>query len=459
MTTLRLDYSNIIGDIKPLHSVGQPPFVGNDYSYMSYLDEANIPYSRLHDVGGRFGGNLYVDIPNIFRNFDEDENDIDSYDFTFTDLLIAELVKNNCEPIFRLGVSIENFHKIKAYRIYPPKNFKKWARICEHIIRHYNEGWGNGFHYGIKYWEIWNEPDNGASPEKNAMWKGTKEEYYELYRTVSLHLRGCFGDTIKIGGYGSCGFYWCDDNFDQQSLALGLGMKNDKQLDDGQKRIKYFIEFFEGFIDIVSKEKLPLDFFSYHSYSGVAANCKRQEYVEMMMEKAGLENVELHLNEWNPNARKEEKGKSVASATAVAMMCALHNSRISLMCYYDAKIGVSAYGGLFDPVERKPCCTYYGFKAYGNIYALGKQVYASSDNKDVFILGATDGENKGAVIVNTGEDTDLTIETDANFNAFLISEDNLYTEIDFYKKGYKILKNHILYLEEKTIRNITKEIP
>jgi len=42
----------------------------------------------------------------------------------------------------------------------PPKDFNKWARICVNIIRHYNDGWAGGYHWGIKYWEVWNEPDN-----------------------------------------------------------------------------------------------------------------------------------------------------------------------------------------------------------------------------------------------------------------------------------------------------------
>ena len=26
-------------------------------------------------------------------------------------------------------------------------------------VRHYNRGWANGHEWGIRYWEIWNEPD------------------------------------------------------------------------------------------------------------------------------------------------------------------------------------------------------------------------------------------------------------------------------------------------------------
>ena len=116
-----------------------------------YLTEANIPYSRLHDTYGVFGGNLFVDIPNIFRDFDADETDPASYDFVFTDALLDKMMKHGVEPYFRLGVTIENAHTLKSYRVFPPKDYHKWARICEHIIRHYNEGWANGFRYGVTY--------------------------------------------------------------------------------------------------------------------------------------------------------------------------------------------------------------------------------------------------------------------------------------------------------------------
>ena len=161
MAQINVNFDKVTGKIKPMHAVGQPPFLGMDFSYCSYLEDAYIPYSRLHDVGGKYGRNEFVDIPNIFRDFKADENDPESYDFEHTDYLIEQLYNYKCAPIFRLGVTIENDHKrgFKAQRINPPSDFNKWARICEHIVRHYNEGWADGFHYGIEYWEIWNEPE------------------------------------------------------------------------------------------------------------------------------------------------------------------------------------------------------------------------------------------------------------------------------------------------------------
>ena len=77
---LTVDFQNVIGEIKPMHGVGQPPILGMDFSMSNYLKVARVPFSRLHDVGGPFGGNMFVDIPNIFRDFSADPYDPQSYD-------------------------------------------------------------------------------------------------------------------------------------------------------------------------------------------------------------------------------------------------------------------------------------------------------------------------------------------------------------------------------------------
>ena len=135
---LKFDFDKITGKVRAMHAVGQPPRLGISSEYMHYLTDAHIPYSRLHDVAGAFGGNLYVDIPNIFRDFSADEDCPESYDFAFTDLLLADLAKAKCEPIFRLGVTIENYQHIRAYRIFPPptsRNGRRYASISSALQR------------------------------------------------------------------------------------------------------------------------------------------------------------------------------------------------------------------------------------------------------------------------------------------------------------------------------------
>ena len=182
---VKVDFSKDVRPVKPMHAVGQPPLLGlRDYQLFRYLKEAGVPYARLHDIGSSVPHCRYhmVDIPNVFPDFDADENDPANYDFLYTDKMLAALIANGVEPWFRLGVSIENDCKVKAYRIYPPKDYAKWARICEHVIRHYTEGWANGFRWKITYWEIWNEPDNRKDPVENQQWRGTFPQFNELYK-------------------------------------------------------------------------------------------------------------------------------------------------------------------------------------------------------------------------------------------------------------------------------------
>ena len=141
-------------------------------------------------------------------DFHADETKPENYDFAFTDKLISALVENGVEPYYRLGVTIENAagRGMPAYRIHPPKDYAKWARICEHVIRHYTEGWANGFRHKITRWEIWNEPENFETIEKNQMWKAPFLEYLKLYAVASRHLKAKF-PHLQIGGYAGCGFY------------------------------------------------------------------------------------------------------------------------------------------------------------------------------------------------------------------------------------------------------------
>ncbi len=424
-----------------------------DTSAFHYLTEANIPYSRLHDVGGWFGGNMYVDIPNIFRDFNADESDPDSYDFTFTDIIVRALVESGCEPYYRLGVTIENFHKLRSYRIYPPADYGKWARICEHIIRHYNEGWADGFHYGIKYWEIWNEPDgapNNGEDElqpdinENAMWKGTREQFYDLYRVASRHLRACFGDSIKIGGYGSCGFYIANSSQSVGSKAFG----GSGELSDWDKRIRWFYIFFKGFVEMVSAEGLPFDFFSHHSYAGVEDTVRMERLAEEELSAAGLKEVEIHINEWNTHNERTDRGTSRASANTAAMLLAMHKTKCEVMCYYDARIAAGVFGGLFDPLTAQPVSTYYAMLAFGKLRELGCEAFSEATDDGVYALAAVDerGEKKALMLSNIGETVLIKTEISGG-RVSLIDKDSFLAETELDSSEFVLEKDTVCLIE------------
>lgn len=451
------DFSQNVGPIRAMHGVGQPPIMGISDSMFHYLTEAGIPYSRLHDVGGPYGGNKFVDISNVFRDFSADETLEESYDFAFTDILIKGLIDAKVTPIFRLGETIENYHYVRAYRIFPPKDMEKWARICEHIVRHYNEGWANGYRYGIRYFEIWNEPDNGRDNSENQMWHGTDEEYYRLYVTAAKHLKAVFGDKIMVGGFGSTGFRYMFAHPEKYGVTEEIS--SDPSY--GSDRAKHFADYAEAFFAYVKKEGAPIDFFSWHSYLSTARTVICARHVEDLLREYGYEGIETQLNEWNnvvednfdPKKMNEEatmlRGTAMAAAKTLAMFLAMQDTKTTLLCYYDARCGVSYYGGMFNPLTRKPEKAYYAFTAFNELYKLGTQVKKEGGARGVYAQGATDGKNRAVLFTNESvEDAKIRTDLTGLPNAYILDEKRTMKKIRVCPKRFTLKTGTFLLLSD-----------
>ena len=138
MEYVHIDFTTKTGKVKPMHAVNNGPAgsavrkTGNGEAFAA----AGIPYARNHDAAfsTAYGGEDTVDVHRIFRNFAADENDPASYDFRATDGYVQSTEECGTHVFYRLGASIE--HGIK-HGTFPPADYLKWARIAEHIIRHY----------------------------------------------------------------------------------------------------------------------------------------------------------------------------------------------------------------------------------------------------------------------------------------------------------------------------------
>ena len=204
MNTVSVNFANPIGKMKPMHAVNNGPvykFASDQrITNLPAYKAAGIPYARNHDASfyPTYGGNHAVDVNFIFPDFDADPYDPASYDFVWTDDYVRATEAAGTRTFYRLGSRIE--HGPKKYNTLPPKDFHKWAVICEHIIRHYTEGWADGFHYDMEYWEIWNEPDlDKDDAADKRCWGGTEKEFFRLYDIAAKHLKGKF-PHLKIGG-------------------------------------------------------------------------------------------------------------------------------------------------------------------------------------------------------------------------------------------------------------------
>ena len=357
-----------VGPVKPVNGVGQPPMVGplRDWPMFHYLQEAGIPYSRLHDVGGWLGGGLYVDIPNLFPDFGADESDPASYRFAYTDALVKALLDHGVEPYFRLGVTIENFVECGYPRVNtcPPPDFAKWARVCERVIAHYNEGWAAGMDAGIRYWEIWNEPENHPEDSLNPMFGAPFSDYMRLYGVAATHLKARF-PHLKIGGYGHCGFY------------AGVGSDHIPAA-NSSPRMEYFVECSHKFLAAVRDNGWPLDFFSFHSYSPPTEAMRQVRFADEHLNEYGFtrDKCERHFNEWLPYVGHDNLGSALQAAGVAAELIALQNGPCDLACIYDARCGIGNYSPLFNPFTYKPHKAYYAFTAFNELRRRGTAVRA-----------------------------------------------------------------------------------
>ena len=373
--------------IKPLHGVNSGP---KTYNFMldtsAYFREAGFPFARLHDVEYPLGSGAFVDIHCVFPDFGADPDDPASYRFTHTDAYIQAIVDTGCEAFYRLGESIDH-GPLKTY-VRPPQDFEKWARICEGIVRHYNEGWANGYRHRIRYWEIWNEPENGP------MWTGTKEEYFKLYSVTANRLKRRFPE-LKVGGYAGCGFYAVtrkeSDAFHQSLLA-----------------------YFTQFLDYVSapETKAPLDFFSWHIYNDNPQEVvEHANYVTGVLKQKGFAHAENILNEWNYGGHSFDQMRQIGAACYVGgVLCALQRSPVDAAMYYDAQPR-QEYGSLFRQGTVTPSKVYYSMKAFGALYRLGYEAVSSCEDGRVGLCTASNGDNVAAILCNSSvSDLELSVD-------------------------------------------------
>jgi len=263
-----VDYSQVIGPIKPLSNVNAGP----GQSLVGYKD-ARIKMIRTHDSGPSdfpYYTNFFT-TPPIQINPSFNPTDSSQYHWASTDSVITINHDNGFETFFRLGISF-NLSKIHPYD-YPPYDpndttYNNISEVFKRTVMHFNNGWDNGFHYGIKYWEIWNEPDGG-------FWDFSYPAYtyYEMYEAVSNSIK-TYDPNLKIGGAG---------------FLSGSVVTYDSR------------GWITNFIDYCKNNNVPLDFLSWHLYGrhNPYAVYVYSNYIRNLLDNAGFTNVESFITETN----------------------------------------------------------------------------------------------------------------------------------------------------------------
>lgn len=372
------------GKIKPMHAVNNGPAHkrGSDQqiSNLQWYKEAGIPYARTHDASfcSTYGGEHTIDIHAIFPDFTKNPYHEDSYDFACTDEYLHIINLADAKVFYRLGSKIE--HEVKKYGTVPPADFHKWAVVCEHIIRHYTQGWANGFNYDIEYWEIWNEPECTNSLGTPLCWQGTYDEFVDFFCIALKHLKEKF-PSLKIGGPAFTG---------------------------------YRPDLMEILLAEIKKRGLTLDFLSWHKYTETPHKMARDcRLFRNFLDSHGFEKTESILNEWNYMkawsgeehiySKKVMKKLKGAAFTAASMLIC-QDEPLDMLMYYDAR--PCGYNGLFDTdIVSERLKGYYPFKMFNELYKLEECVTSESDSDRIYSCAATDG-SASAVMITYYEDDD-----------------------------------------------------
>ncbi len=227
------------------------------YTKMMMSDGSIVPSTPAEATA------LRLDV--MFPDMDADPHDPKNYNFGPTDRIIKSIIDIGAQVYFRVG------RGGPATDGTPPSDVRKYAAIVANVVRHYNHGWADGFHYNIRHWEIWNEPDIYI-PGHDAFWTGTPEQYYALYGAIAKAIKGV-DRNLLVGG---------------PTLAFPV------------------IEspYREGFLRYVKKNNLPLDFFSWHLYSGMLANDPIifndfAHFSRSLLDGHGFKKTQNILSEWN----------------------------------------------------------------------------------------------------------------------------------------------------------------
>ena len=380
-TELSVDFTQSCGELKRLNGVVNSikltqyanPRIRSEFAALE------VPYVRFHDAALANPGAQVMDVSRIFPLFHLDENDPRNYDFRPTDDLLA-LTRGFCTEIeFKIGESIEHYEH--RYRVNPPTDRAKYARICLNIIRHYNEGWADGFRWGIRRWSVWEEPDN------TKLFNGDfNKEFFPLYAEIARAIKGRYPDC-EVGG--------CATRGREMFRA-------------------------EQFVSYCREQKLPLDFCSITDYRRTLEPMFAVgDELRRILDTNGFNRTTIDLAEWHyepanwtpaPGRARVEVGRELAGvnggAFTASMLLLGQDSVYDRMLYYHAS-GDGGFWGLRGGEGGELNSHWYALKAFADLARLRHRVKTSAPRERGYAAAATRAEDgRAALLVAAFRPTD-----------------------------------------------------
>ena len=186
---------------------------------------------------------------------------------------------NPMPPVMARGEKTMFFYEMN---VTPPKSYQEWEDFIEAFSRHCIDRYGIA-EVGSWYFEVWNEPN------LSNFWSSTRDEYFKLYTHAAWGVKKA-DSRLRIGGPATAGGAWIAET-----------------------------------IDYCSRNDVPLDFISTHSYPQDEQNLFEDgrsphhpgEYftdivrsVQETVRHSALPDLEIHWTEWNTQSAPNKKAVS-----------------------------------------------------------------------------------------------------------------------------------------------------
>ena len=350
LPNLSLQYKDLHIDMVRTHDVMGPTEIDSNFKLLNNFLTWLIP-----DTSTREGVVTSGNASTIFPDWKADPDKASSYNFGPSDKVIAGIRDSGAEIYYRIGRSF-------GANINPPPDFDKFASVVQHIALHYNQGWDDGYHDRIRYWEFWNEPQ--------LFWSGTPDQFYALYEKTARALKET-DRTLKVGGPAS---------------AFPYGVS----------------PYREGFIDYCVKHKVPLDFYSWHTYADASADPydagRIARDIRNLLDDRELTKTESILSEWNLSAdfTTEEESRLRGADNAAYIDSVLTYFQDAPIAHAQFYRGDAAWMGLFDQ-DGKYFKTAHAFQAMARMMNTPHRLHASGG--DTFGLTVLAGRSQDKSVI------------------------------------------------------------
>ena len=212
--------------------------------------------------------------------YSEDNQGRPIYNFQYVDALYDAILKTGMKPFVELSFmpqALASGGKTVFWwkgNITPPKDYSKWERLIQALVKHWTERYGAD---EVKQWlfEIWNEPN------LDIFWSGDQSEYFKLYEVTARAIKSISPD-YRVGGPATAGHAWVTQT-----------------------------------IKFATKNHVPLDFISTHDYGvrGIGVDETGTQQLSLITEpdaiiggvkdvrneitSSSLPGLPLHYTEWS----------------------------------------------------------------------------------------------------------------------------------------------------------------